>query len=181
MQNISGVCLRGLSSLQQEFSQINIYDVYVDFCLRGQQQSAQRLAEATGYDQGSWDPGLLPWVCLLYIALCPWLCEPAWASYQRNQAATQAILGCCYAGAFMHLTMLWLCCGCGQRRCLHVAYHVQPCALQSCGSCLQGLKKLSLDDSGTCWLPADAWCGSALEQHYMISASCSCRQCAADS
>ena len=55
-------CFQGLASLQQEFSQINIYDVYVDFkspasCLRGHQATAEKLAEASGYH-----PGLLgPW------------------------------------------------------------------------------------------------------------------------
>ena len=54
-------CLRGLGSLAREFSQINIYDIYVDFCLRGQQPSAQRLAQASGYD-----PRLLgPWAAAM--------------------------------------------------------------------------------------------------------------------
>ena len=80
MQNISGVCLRGLSSLQQEFSQINIYDVYVDFCLRGQQQSAQRLAEATGYD-----PRLLgPWAAAMGVPCCTLRCVHGCASLRGH-------------------------------------------------------------------------------------------------
>lgn len=50
-------CLHALSGLGREFSEINIYDVYVDYCLSGNRAAALRLSEASGYH-----PGLLgPW------------------------------------------------------------------------------------------------------------------------
>ena len=69
-------CLRGLGSVSREFGQINIYDIYVDFCLRGQQQSAQRLAQASGHD-----PRLLgPWAAAMGA------CVPS-ASWTKGLAA----------------------------------------------------------------------------------------------
>ena len=54
-------CLRALNHVGQEFSQINIYDIYVDNCLRGHQAAAEKLSEASGYH-----PGLLgPWAAAM--------------------------------------------------------------------------------------------------------------------